>query len=72
LPKVSKRSSNRTKRARLHQHIADSSCFDRAGDDRHPTRVGSELAQQRIARAAADDVQYLNRPTAQLLRLANC
>ena len=42
--------------ARLDQHVAQRGGLDRPGDDRQAGRVGGELAQQGVLRAAADEV----------------
>ncbi len=41
---------------RLHEDVAERGRLDWSGDDRAVTRIRGQLAQQRVARAAADDV----------------
>ena len=50
----------------LHQHVAQRRRLDRAGQHRQPAGVGGELAEQRVARSAADDVHDLDVPAGQL------
>ena len=48
-------------RARLHEHVAERGRLDRAGEHRQPGAVGGALAEQRVQRAAADDVDRRRR-----------
>ena len=62
----------RAVRAGLDQHVAQRGGLDRAGDDRQPAGVGGELAQQRVLRAAADDVDDVDALAGEPLRPARC
>ena len=55
--------------AGLHQQVAQRGGLDRAGDDRQAGRVGDELAQQLVLRAAADDVDDVDPPPGQPWRV---
>ena len=46
--------------ARLDQDVAERRRLDRPGHDRQPAGVGGELAQERVACAAADEVDDLD------------
>ena len=52
--------------AGLHQRVAERRRLDRAGQHRQPARVGGELAEQGVPRAAADDVHDLDVAAGQL------
>ena len=45
--------------AGLHQRVAQGGGLSRPGHDRQSERVRRELAQQRVPRAAADDVDHV-------------
>ena len=55
-------------RPRLDEDVADRRRLDRAGDHRAARGVRGELAQQGVLRAAADDVDDLDRPARQAAR----
>ena len=50
---------HRAGRQHLHRDVAERGRLDRPGDDRAAGRIGGELIQQTIARAAADDADLL-------------
>ena len=54
----------------LHHHVADGGGFDGAGDDAAAGGVGGHLAEQRVLRAAADDVDRLDPAADQLFQAA--
>ena len=56
-------------RAGLHQRVAERGGLDRPGHDRQAAGVGGELAEQRVAGAAADDVHDVDVPAGQPLRV---
>src|SRR5258706_4021186 len=56
-------------RPSLDQHIAESGGLDRAGKDRELARISGELAQERIASAATDQVDDLHGPPGQPRRV---
>ena len=58
-------------RARLDEHVAERGRLDRTGDDRQPAGVGGQLAEQLVARAAADQVDDLDRSAGQPRRVAD-
>ena len=63
---VGKAALHHSGRARLHQHVAEGRGLDRPGDHRQPAGVGGELAQQRVLRAAADQVHDVDVAPGQL------
>src|SRR5258705_5422555 len=59
-------------RPSLDQHIAESSGLDRPGKDRELARISGQLAQERIASAATDQVDDLHGPPGQPRRITYC
>ena len=57
--------------AGLDEQVAQRGRLDRAGDDRHAGGVGGELAEQRVLRAAADEVDDVDGVPGELLGLAD-
>ncbi len=57
-------------RAGLDEDVAERRRLDRPGDHRQPAGVGGELAEQRVAGAAADEVDDVDRAPGQARRVA--
>src|SRR6266540_6415205 len=53
----------------LHEQVAQGGGLDGSGDQRSAGGIGGELAQQRVLRSAADEVDDLHRPAGQPLGL---
>jgi len=58
---------DRARRQHLHRNVAKGRRLHWARDDAAACRVGGELIQQSVAGTAADDLDFGNRPSRQLL-----